>query len=152
MSMHERVRSEASDLASILAPSEEEEAVSSTRFVGGAVPPVTLADAGSRTTTASDAAYGEPDADVVELKTKVKALIDKKFGGDFKKAFTHYDADKDDTVSKSELTALLSDAGVGNGLTRGIWASRIIEKLDKSGDRKIGWDEFESVFSGSASA
>lgn len=117
---------------------ETEEAVesSSTRFAGGNAPPVG---------GASTLAY-EEDANERELKEKVGALVDKKFGGDFKAAFSHYDADKDGGMGKGEIVKLLSDAGVGNGLTRGVWASKILEKLDMSQDTRIQWGEFETVF------
>jgi hypothetical protein len=130
-------------------PPQEQEVASSTRYVGGAIPPVQLADASS-SQTASELGFDAQDKNVEELKKKVGALVDKKFGGSYKKAFDHYDSDRDGGVTKNELMALLSDAGVGNGLTRGVWASKIIDKLDKSGDQKIEWTEFESVFTGSA--
>lgn len=107
------------------------------QFAGGPIPPVQVAAV-------------EEDANVKELKTKVGALVAKTFGGDYKKAFEHYDGDKDGGVGKDEIKKLLEDAGVGNGLTRGAWASGIIEKVDKSADGKIQWTEFEAVFSGSA--
>jgi hypothetical protein len=149
MAMRDREpQREVSEQAEAIAPRREEEAVSSTRFVGGQIPPVQLADAGTHQPTASEQGYEEKDKNVEELKAKVGALVQKKFGGDYKKAFDHYDTDHDGGVTKSELTQLLSDAGVGNSLTRGTWASRIIEKLDKNGDSKIEWAEFESVFAG----
>jgi hypothetical protein len=49
-------------------------------------------------------------------------------------------------ISKDELKALLSDAGIGSGLTR--WASGIIEVVDRDGDGGISWAEFEAVFEG----
>jgi hypothetical protein len=141
-------RREVPEQAEPIAPRREEETVSSTRFVGGQIPPVQLADAGTHPPTASEQGYDDKDKYAEELKAKVGALVGNKFGGDYKKAFDHYDTDHDGGITKSELTRLLSDAGVGNSLTRGTWASRIIEKLDKNGDSKIEWDEFESVFSG----
>jgi hypothetical protein len=88
----------------------------------------------------------EEDENEKELKQKVGALVSTQFGGDYKKAFTHYDSDKDGSVTKSELVELLEQAGVGNGITRGMWAKKIIEKLDASHDKGIQWAEFESVF------
>jgi hypothetical protein len=117
-------------------------------------------EAGPRAPSPSEMAYGPPgapalqlkedgeDKNVVELKTKVSALVTERFGGDYKKAFDHYDADKDGGVGRDELMQLLRDAGVGSGLTRGIWASRIIEKLDQAADAKIQWNEFESGLQG----
>ena len=120
------------------------------QFVGGKPPPVTdVVDQKHAGATASERAYAEDDHER-ELKTKVSALVANKFGGDYKKAFAHYDTDGDGAISKGELSDLLSDAGVGSGLTRGIWASKIIEKLDTSADKKIEWSEFEAVFTARA--
>jgi EF-hand domain pair len=144
----QEARRKGSEQAEEIAPPQEEQSVSPTRFVGGQIPPVQLADASTHGPTASEQGYEQKDKNVEELKSKISALVSKSFGGDYKKAFDHYDTDHDGAVTKSELTSLLSDAGVGNSLTRGTWASRIIEKLDKNGDSKIEWDEFESIFSG----
>ena len=107
-----------------------------TKFAGGAAPVAN---------TAGTAALAyEEDANERELKQKVGKLVQTKFAGDYKKAFSHYGADGN--VSKGDLVKLLSDAGVGNGLTRGVWASKIIENLDTNGDGAIEWGEFETVF------
>ena len=124
-----------------------EEAQSETKFAGGKPPPV---NQGFQEANGTATLAYEEDANERELKQKVGKLVTSKFGGDYKKAFTHYDADKDGAVGKSELVQLLSDAGVGNGLTRGTWANKIIEKLDSNADQAIEWPEFESVFSASA--
>ena len=81
-----------------------------------------------------------------ELRDKVAALVAAKFGGDYRAAFGHYDADRDGAVSKDELKALLGDAGVGNSWTRWAWAAGIIEELDAGGDGLISWPEFAAVF------
>ena len=124
------------------------------QFAGGQVPPVqnAHADAANQAAdhhTASQLAFEEDDH-TRELKSKVHTLVASKFGGDFKAAFDHYDGDKDGSVNKDEIIRLLSDAGVGNGLTRGKWASGILEKLDANGNGGIEWGEFEKVFGGTA--
>ena len=83
-----------------------------------------------------------------ELEGKVAALVAARFGGDYRAAFGHYDADGDGLVSKGELRALLSDAGVGSGLTRWAWADGVIDELDADGDGHISWAEFEAVSTG----
>ncbi|HVK10522.1 MAG TPA: EF-hand domain-containing protein [Gemmataceae bacterium] len=83
-----------------------------------------------------------------ELDEKVTALVRTRFGADYRAAFTHYDADGNGTIDKDELKALLSDAGIGSGLTRWAWASGIIEAVDTDGDGGISWAEFEAVFEG----
>lgn len=128
------------------------------RFGGGPVPGIHDTDgAGPAHHSASELAYNvaaneEEDENVKELKTKVKALVDGKFKGDYHAGFAHYDANKDGGLDKDELKGLLSDAGVGNGLTRGAWANGIIKKLDTSGDKMIQWAEFDAVFSGGGTA
>ncbi|MEO8703170.1 MAG: EF-hand domain-containing protein [Kofleriaceae bacterium] len=107
--------------------------------------------------SASERAYDVASADtedpnVVELKAKVGTMVDKRFGGDYRKAFDHYDADRDGGVGKDELVSLLKDAGVGNGITRGAWANGILEKVDTGHDSKIQWTEFQTVFGGTARA
>ena len=130
------------------APTEEVE--STTRFAGsgGHPPPVA---GGAFEPAASSQLFAEDDHER-ELKQKVGALVQSRFGGDMKKAFAHYDSDKNGSISKGELTQLLSDAGVGSGLTRGMWASGIIGKLDGDGDGAISWGEFDSVFQQTARA
>ena len=81
-----------------------------------------------------------------EVDEKVTALVKTRFGGDYRAAFAHYDADGDGTISKDELRALLSDAGIGSGLTRWAWAKGIVAEVDTSGDGSISWAEFEAVF------
>ena len=125
------------------AAAKTEEAPAKQRYTQGAAPAVGGAE-GNPDRSASQLAF-EEDGNVKELKTKVGALVDKNFGSDFKKAFEHYDTDKDGSIAKAELVNLLEDAKVGNGVTRGAWANGIIEKLDQSGDAKIQFDEFQSV-------
>lgn len=84
-----------------------------------------------------------------ELIQKVGKLVREKFGNDYKKAFAHYDRKpRDREISKKELIVLLEDADVGNGLTRGVWASEIIAKMDKNGNKTIDWGEFEKAMKG----
>jgi calcium-binding protein CML len=83
-----------------------------------------------------------------ELAEKVAALVATRFGGDYRAAFGHYDANGNGVISKDELTALLSDAGIGSGLTRWAWAKGVIGELDADGDGTISWAEFEAVIEG----
>jgi Ca2+-binding EF-hand superfamily protein len=85
------------------------------------------------------------EAQKKELREKVGKLAAEQFGGDYHKAFGHYDSDKDGKIDKAELEALLKDAGVGNWLTRGSWADGIIAELDTDQDGSISAAEFEAV-------
>ena len=81
-----------------------------------------------------------------ELAQKVTTLVETRFAGDFKAAFGHYDSNHDGAIDKDELKVLLTDAGIGNGLTRWAWVSGIMAELDKDGDGAISWAEFAAVF------
>ena len=85
----------------------------------------------------------EDAANLAELTTKVSALVQKNYKGDYKAAFDHYA--KDGSIGTDELKSLLKDAGVGNIATRGSWAEAIIKKLDTNGNKKIEWSEFEGT-------
>ena len=85
------------------------------------------------------------ELEVQELKDKVAALVQSKYGGDFQRAFAQYDSDHDGKISKSELKALLGDAGIGNVFTRSAWVDGIIGELDKNDDAAISWAEFEAA-------
>ncbi len=82
------------------------------------------------------------DEHVRELQAKIGALVANNFGGDYQSAFNAYDANQDGGIDRDELIQLLTDAGVGGRLTRGLWASAILQRLDADGDGKISWDEF----------
>jgi len=86
------------------------------------------------------------EAQKQELTDKVVKLIADHFGGDWHKAFEHYDNDKrDGKINKTELGQLLKDAGIGNWLTRATWADGIIAALDTDKDGTISGPEFEAV-------
>ena len=86
-----------------------------------------------------------------EIDDKVTALVANRFGGDYRAAFVHYDADGNGTIDNNELKILLKDAGIGSGLTRWAWAKGIMGVVDTSGDGAISWAEFEAVFRGNKS-
>ncbi len=116
------------------AETEQEEAPR-VRYVGaeaGAIPPVQAAD--------------DEDPHVRELKHKVAAFCTNHYDGDYRKAFDDYDSNLDGMMTKDEIVELLADAGVGNRLTRGMWANGILDKLDMNQDHGVSWAEFESVF------
>jgi Ca2+-binding EF-hand superfamily protein len=83
-----------------------------------------------------------------ELEEKVTALVAAQFGGDYRAAFDHYDADRDGSISDAELKTLLKDAGVGSGLTRWAWAEGVMDEADRDGNRSISWAEFETLKGG----
>jgi hypothetical protein len=85
------------------------------------------------------------EEDIKELKRKIKKLVDSKFGGDYKKAFTHYDENNNKSINAEELEKLLKDADVGNWATRSRWVSGIIKRLDTNKNGEIEWSEFNAV-------
>jgi Ca2+-binding EF-hand superfamily protein len=81
-----------------------------------------------------------------EIREKVNRLVADKFGGDYQKAFEHYDTGpKDGHVDAAELTLFLKDAGIGNWFTRDAWVEGIITELDSNHDGAISAAEFEAV-------
>ncbi len=91
-----------------------------------------------------------PSAEELELKTKIARLVNgAPYDGDLEAAFRAYDRGSDGALNNSELRALLADARVGNGLTRGFWVDGIIEKMDQlPGARrngKVDWGELETL-------
>jgi Ca2+-binding EF-hand superfamily protein len=87
----------------------------------------------------------EEDPNVKFLKDQVNKLTATKFENDYKKGFDFYDANKDGNIDKSELTQLLTDAEVGNTLTRWKWVDGVMNQMDTNKDGKITWTEFDSA-------
>lgn len=91
------------------------------------------------------ASVGESDEE--QLSRKVNELADKRFGGhttaNIRELFLSYDANGDGCASKKEVRKLLEDAGIGNGLTRGMWVDGIFGKLDADKNNCITWDEYK---------
>lgn len=86
-------------------------------------------------------------AEEEELRQKFRALAASRFGDytlpSMKKLFQSYDGDGDGVIGRVELKAMLKDADVGNGITRGYWVDGIFEALDKSpADDRLSWDEY----------
>ena len=77
-----------------------------------------------------------------ELEEKVKALVAARFGGDYRAAFDHYDADRDGHITRAELLTVLRDAAVGSWLTRNVYAKEAVRVLDTDADGGISWEEF----------
>ena len=84
------------------------------------------------------------DPNAKELATKVDALVKRQFGGDYKKAFQSY-AGPNGEVSPDGVSRLLSDAGVGNLLTRGMWTSGVMDKFDTNHNGSVSWQEFSGA-------
>jgi Ca2+-binding EF-hand superfamily protein len=84
-----------------------------------------------------------------ELVEKVKALMGRKYGATdsaaLRKLFDAYDVNKDGKIDKKELESLLSDAGVGNGFTRGMWVKGVMGALDANADALIDWDDLSKA-------
>lgn len=85
-----------------------------------------------------------------EIQTKVNQLVTTTYGGDFRKAFDHYDKlnTQNGRVASDSIVKMLEDAGVQERALagHGKMAGGIIEEFDKSGDKEISWEEFQAVF------
>ncbi|MBP6836929.1 MAG: EF-hand domain-containing protein [Kofleriaceae bacterium] len=82
-----------------------------------------------------------------EIKGKVRALV-ARHGGDIRTVFDAYDRDGDGSIDGGELTSFLKDSGIGNRLTRGMYASAIISYGDQNGDGKIDFYELIHMSAG----
>ena len=80
-----------------------------------------------------------------ELVKKLEKLFSEKFNNDPKIGFAYYARIGTNLVTREGLITLLKDAGVGNFLTRGIWANKILEIVDTDNDGCISESEFLSV-------
>lgn len=80
-----------------------------------------------------------------EVIEKIGALVKSRFGGDLKTAFDSYDSEKSGSLSGDEVYAVLSDAGIGNRFTRGMYVKEIIRTIDTNEDAEVSWDEFQAV-------
>ncbi len=77
------------------------------------------------------------NASTKEVVQKVQALVTSKFKGDYVAAFKFYDIDGNAKLGPKDLWTLLSDAEVGNVLTRRMWIDGIIAQLDKDHDGAV---------------
>ncbi len=84
-----------------------------------------------------------------ELVTKVKALMQRKYGATdqaaLRQLFDEYDRNHDGKIDRRELESMLGDAGVGNTLTRGMWVKGVMGVIDQNGDEFIEWGELSRV-------
>ncbi len=60
--------------------------------------------------------------------------------------FTRYDADNNGKLDAGELRAMLTDANVGNIVTRGTWVTSILATLDTDKDGMVSWAELLAGF------
>jgi hypothetical protein len=81
-----------------------------------------------------------------EIGEKLRALVVKRTGGSDvasqKKFFAIYDTNKDGKLEKAELSRLLDDAGACAWVGCDITAEKVIEEVDRDGDKRISWAEY----------
>jgi len=61
-------------------------------------------------------------------------------------AFSFFDKDHDQKLTKSEIVKLLKEAEI-SGFIRGLVSSKLIEGYDKNADELIDWEEFQLAIS-----
>lgn len=83
-----------------------------------------------------------------ELAKALGDLVATRFGGARDVCFRFYDRDGDGAINAEELRTLLYDAGIGSPLTRQMWVSGILAKVDADRDGRITWAEFQTVTRG----
>ena len=104
-------------------------------------PAVSDNDAARNRLTQLVANHVAQDPRAAEVAQKVNNLVQSRFGGDYKKAFQHYAAANGE-VSRDGINRLLSDAGVGNGFTRGFYTDALMDKFDTNRNGGVSWSEF----------
>jgi Ca2+-binding EF-hand superfamily protein len=86
-----------------------------------------------------------------ELVMKVKALMQRKYGATdaaaLRKLFDEYDRNQDGKIDRRELESMLSEAGIGNSFTRGMWVKGVMGAIDQNGDQVIDWSELSQMLS-----
>jgi Ca2+-binding EF-hand superfamily protein len=87
-----------------------------------------------------------------QVLDKISSYVQTTFGGNYRKAFDHYDqlTTQNGMVDKEAVLQLLKDANVDTSLgwisVAGKYADTMIKELDLNGDGQIDWNEFESKF------
>lgn len=79
-----------------------------------------------------------------QILAKIKILITQSFDTP-EEAFKFFDKNSDGYMTKKELKKLVKSAKVG--LISGVVAGKMIEGLDKDGDKKFDWSEFKEAVS-----
>jgi hypothetical protein len=103
--------------------------------------PVTSIGTTARTSKASSASPAN-DPRARDVAQRVDRLVTQRFGGDYPAAHRHY-AGGASEVSAGGVRSLLSDAGVGNGLTRGAYVSALMDRFDSNRSGGVSWQEFQ---------
>ena len=84
-----------------------------------------------------------------EVLRKISTYVHTAFGGNYRKAFDHYDklSGQNGTVDKEAVMQLLKDADVNTKVwgisASGKYADGLIEAIDLNQDGAIDWPEFE---------
>jgi len=79
-----------------------------------------------------------------EVIADVTALVNSRYGGDWRKAFDAKDADGDGRLSRKEIVALLADAMDLSLLDRWAAATAILREMDADSDGCVSYREFEA--------
>lgn len=80
-----------------------------------------------------------------EIVDKVTAFVNRKYNGDWQKAFDDHDEDGDGALTTSEVTVILAKADIGYRITRWAIAEQIISAMDADADDKVSFAEFKAM-------
>lgn len=83
------------------------------------------------------------DPNAVELRTKITALAERRYGGDLRALFSAYDMDHDGALRAGELDTLFQNADIGTPFTRGMWVQGVMDRMDADHNQALTYAEIE---------
>lgn len=78
-----------------------------------------------------------------QVIAKLKRLCAERFGDDAKRMFDNYAVNEN--IDRNGLLKVLEEADIGGRFTRGIYATKVMEEIDKNNDGLISFVELSIV-------
>jgi len=82
-----------------------------------------------------------------QVAQRIHAFVQRRFGGDYKRAFEHYAGGPGREVSKEAITRMLDDAGVTAwtvGAPQFMVADRMMDRFDGNRNGGVSFQEFQA--------